>query len=363
MNKELTLPVISGHRGFKGKYPENTLLGFEKCYEVGGNGFETDLYLTTDEVLVVCHDANTKRVYCKPNGEEADYNIVDSSYEDDLKDLVNKGTGEKLLTFNHLLNWIKVYGAHGKIMLDIKRVNRLDVTMFMIEEMLLVDKNLDYWFSIFQFGVWDLKFVMFMNQNDYFQSLYHSYGFSTDVDVLHISGLWQSSVQYLEYNHYLETAQPNRKHYKTRAISILYLLTWSTDFVTKFLPLIKKDNIKLYSWTVNNTYQYDYFINICKVAHLEEYGLVSDFPDKMVLHRDDKDEDHSETSTLINKVHPTLSQRFSNFIFEFLAGSVIRSSSRPVDFSLTIQGNVKEKININPIFMYVFKVCQRFNIF
>lgn len=45
-----------GHRGFSGKYPENTMLSFEKCVEAGADGIELDVHLTKDGQVVIIHD-------------------------------------------------------------------------------------------------------------------------------------------------------------------------------------------------------------------------------------------------------------------------------------------------------------------
>lgn len=49
------------HRGFSGKYPENTMLAFEKALEVGVDGIELDVHLTKDGELVVIHDETVDR--------------------------------------------------------------------------------------------------------------------------------------------------------------------------------------------------------------------------------------------------------------------------------------------------------------
>lgn len=36
------------HRGFSGKYPENTMLAFRKALECGADGIEMDVQLTKD---------------------------------------------------------------------------------------------------------------------------------------------------------------------------------------------------------------------------------------------------------------------------------------------------------------------------
>ncbi len=49
------------HRGFSGKYPENTMIAFEKAIEIGADGIETDVQLTKDGVPVICHDFSIDR--------------------------------------------------------------------------------------------------------------------------------------------------------------------------------------------------------------------------------------------------------------------------------------------------------------
>lgn len=44
------------HRGYSGKYPENTMLAFRKAVEAGADGIELDVQLTRDGVPVIIHD-------------------------------------------------------------------------------------------------------------------------------------------------------------------------------------------------------------------------------------------------------------------------------------------------------------------
>jgi glycerophosphoryl diester phosphodiesterase len=53
---------IWAHRGCSQKYPENTLLAFERAAEIKGlEGIELDIQLTKDGYLVVCHDERVDR--------------------------------------------------------------------------------------------------------------------------------------------------------------------------------------------------------------------------------------------------------------------------------------------------------------
>ena len=56
-----TMSKIFGHRGFSGKYPENTMLSFRKAVEAGVDGIELDVHLTKDDRLVIIHDETIDR--------------------------------------------------------------------------------------------------------------------------------------------------------------------------------------------------------------------------------------------------------------------------------------------------------------
>lgn len=52
---------IFAHRGFSGKYPENTMLAFQKAVELGCDGIELDVHFTKDKELVIIHDEKIDR--------------------------------------------------------------------------------------------------------------------------------------------------------------------------------------------------------------------------------------------------------------------------------------------------------------
>ncbi len=54
-------PVITGHRGFQQRYPENTLVSFAGAVEAGADVIEMDVHLTRDGVPVVIHDDTVDR--------------------------------------------------------------------------------------------------------------------------------------------------------------------------------------------------------------------------------------------------------------------------------------------------------------
>ncbi len=55
------MPMIQAHRGASGYAPENTLPAFRRAVELNADGIETDIYLTADGLLAVCHDPDISR--------------------------------------------------------------------------------------------------------------------------------------------------------------------------------------------------------------------------------------------------------------------------------------------------------------
>jgi len=53
--------IVAGHRGYKAKYPENTLLSFEKALETGVDMIEFDINLTRDRIPIIMHDVTVDR--------------------------------------------------------------------------------------------------------------------------------------------------------------------------------------------------------------------------------------------------------------------------------------------------------------
>jgi len=58
MNKNI---LILGHRGYRAKYPENTMLSCSKAFESGADGIECDIQKTKDGLFVIIHDETINR--------------------------------------------------------------------------------------------------------------------------------------------------------------------------------------------------------------------------------------------------------------------------------------------------------------
>ena len=100
---------VAAHRGWKSKYPENTLEAFSAALSLGVDQLETDVRITKDGALVLIHDATVDRT---TNGTG---NVSDLTLEE-LKQLETDGGG-KIPTLLELMELVK---DHPTITLDIE---------------------------------------------------------------------------------------------------------------------------------------------------------------------------------------------------------------------------------------------------
>lgn len=87
------------HRGFSGKYPENTMLAFRKASEFYCDGIETDVQLTKDGVPVLIHDETLDRT---SNGSGL---VKDYTYSELLK--LDFGHGQKIPSLEDFIAFSK----------------------------------------------------------------------------------------------------------------------------------------------------------------------------------------------------------------------------------------------------------------
>ena len=58
---------IFGHRGCRGLYPENTIIGFQKAIKMGVDGVEFDVVINKNLQLVISHEPYIDTSYCISN--------------------------------------------------------------------------------------------------------------------------------------------------------------------------------------------------------------------------------------------------------------------------------------------------------
>ena len=111
------------HRGYSLECPENTMIAYKEAYNKGFRILETDIKLTSDNVLVLLHDQTINKTARNNDGSviSEEINISSITYEEVLNyDFgIYKGTefaGEKIVKLEELLLFAKKHDC--KVQLD-----------------------------------------------------------------------------------------------------------------------------------------------------------------------------------------------------------------------------------------------------
>jgi glycerophosphoryl diester phosphodiesterase len=100
---DFTKPLIIGHRGYRGKYPENTLAGFLAAIEAGADMIEFDVRLSRDGFPMVIHDARLERT-TNGNGTVFDRSLAELQKLDAGAWFHPRFTGERIPTLDEVLD-------------------------------------------------------------------------------------------------------------------------------------------------------------------------------------------------------------------------------------------------------------------
>lgn len=106
---EYNRPMILAHRGGSALAPENTMAAFKKAAELGVDGFEIDIRLTSDEELIVFHDEFVDRT-TDGAGKVSDFTLeklrtfdLGYHFEDLEGNHSYRGGNHKIVTLRELL--------------------------------------------------------------------------------------------------------------------------------------------------------------------------------------------------------------------------------------------------------------------
>ena len=107
-------PWIIAHRGYRARYPENTLVAFQAALDAGVQMIELDVALSRDRKIVVIHDATLERT---TNGEGAvrDYTLAQLKRLDAGGWFHPRFAGERLPELSEVLDL-----ADGKVLINIE---------------------------------------------------------------------------------------------------------------------------------------------------------------------------------------------------------------------------------------------------
>ena len=215
-----------GHRGAKGYVAENTLSSFQKAIELGVDGIELDVHLSSDGKVMVIHDNNVDRTTSQ-------------------KGFVNHFTAKELEQFEipTLESVFDLVNQKCFINVELKTYETADKVVELIEQY-VSEKNWQYEQIIVSSFDWNaLQQVHFLNDKIQIGVLTN-----TDLDL---------AIAFAKFIH----AYSVHPYY--------HLL--NTENVTK----MQSKNFKVYPWTVNEPE------DIIFVKSLQVDGIITDFPDRL----------------------------------------------------------------------------------
>ncbi len=98
--------ILIAHRGFRAKYPENTMASFEGALDIGAEMIELDVALSKDRALVIIHDDTLERT-TNGNGKVSDYTLKELQELDAGNWFNSQFAGEKIPPLEEVLNLVK----------------------------------------------------------------------------------------------------------------------------------------------------------------------------------------------------------------------------------------------------------------
>lgn len=239
MRHQYAVSVIA-HRGYNAKYPENTLLAFEKAIDVGADYCELDIEFTKDGKIVVIHDDSTKRVADK------DLQVTASTLAE-LKQL-DLGNGQRIPTLAEVLEL-----CEGKIGLNIEIKGR-NMAKALAEELSVFNMNKDIIVSSF-----------------HHQEIIDFHQHESNVKIATLEPTHGSLIKNLKYFftkkdffQHAEKAEANAIHPFVLAIT------------RKFIETAHQSNWAVNTWTSDNPKQWKKFIGY------GIDGIITNNPEKLI---------------------------------------------------------------------------------
>lgn len=150
------LPQSIAHRGYKAENPENTMCAFKAAIEQGrAHAIETDIHLTSDNVVVLSHDPDLKR--CFGRNER----IIECDWCFLSQVRTTKAPHEPMPRLRDLLEYIAQPALQDVwILLDIKLDNDSENVMRLIAETLAsTSPGRNPWQQRVVLGIWAAKYL------------------------------------------------------------------------------------------------------------------------------------------------------------------------------------------------------------
>ena len=240
--------LVIAHRGANSLAPENTLSAFQKAIDLGVDYLECDVQKTSDDSLIVIHDASVNRTTNGTGNISSltykQIRALDAGYS---KIFGSQFLGEKIPTFKEFLTLAKK--NNFKVVPELKingiaaKVNKMIVSMGMQNQA-----------TVQSFSINELQILRTINP---------------DIAVLYLSN--SASITNLKA---LKALSGSGK--KVYAPSGASLFSFNSNNPFPFMDSLKLHNIKTIVWTINTNTDY---LNLMSIG---VDGIMSDYPQNLI---------------------------------------------------------------------------------
>ncbi|MCJ8007415.1 glycerophosphodiester phosphodiesterase family protein [Lederbergia wuyishanensis] len=149
--------IVAAHRGYSSKYPENTLLAFQKAVETGVDMIEFDLRISKDNEVVIIHDQTVDRT-TNGSGKVRDFTLKE------LKEL-DAGNGQRIPTLDEFCEWLQPY---SDILLNVE-IKRCGTAIEVADRAIEILKKYDF-LDRCVFTSFDANIVAYINDKYQFKT-------------------------------------------------------------------------------------------------------------------------------------------------------------------------------------------------
>lgn len=229
------------HRGFSGKYPENTMIAFKKAVEAGCDGIETDLHMTKDGVIVICHDETIDRT-TNGNGYIRNYTYKELCKFDSGIKFCKEFEGERIPSLDEVLDYIK----DKNLLINLELKN--DIISYRELEKKVIDKVHEFKLE---------KNVILSSFNHYSMIRAKQYDNNIKTGLLYQATLYNA-------HEYIKTVGADALH-----------PFFSAVMDKKIVTDIKKNGITINAYTVNEEEHME------RLIELGIDGIITNYPDKL----------------------------------------------------------------------------------
>lgn len=234
-------PLVIAHRGASSIAPENTMAAFKKAFEIGCDAIELDVHLSKDEHVVVIHDNLLDRT-TNGSGFVKDYTLSELKDFDAGKYFSEEFAGTKIPALSEVLEFISALNI--KLIIELKGdYEKLDMKVVEL---------------IHRYNCEDKAIISSFNHNYLKNIKNNSPSILTEVDLL------------FTFENIIEYA-------KKLKVDIICPIYFFAEQLSRWnIQRLKKNNIKLYTFTVNREEK------MIELIEKRVDGIMTDKPDLLL---------------------------------------------------------------------------------